>query len=173
MLSFEENGYTYLGGAHGTGYSFGCNYDTRTGEELQIQDVVTDMDTFAGLAEAAVYEESGLTMDDLFLEEGESLKDYIAKAAAEHTLNWKITNDGVSVWFNPYEISYYAAGMPSGSVKFAEQTDIFPITMRKPHGPMSMRQIIWVLQVWILMGTAGQMNSGYGHPWTSMEPMKP
>ncbi len=125
MLSFEENGYTYLGGAHGTGYSFGCNYDTRTGEELQIQDVVTDMDTFAGLAEAAVYEESGLTMDDLFLEEGESLKDYIAKAAAEHTLNWKITNDGVSVWFNPYEISYYAAGMPSGSVKFAEQTDIF------------------------------------------------
>ena len=27
--------------------------------------------------------------------------------------------------FNPYEISYYAAGMPSGSVKFAEQTDIF------------------------------------------------
>lgn len=125
VLSFEENGYTYLGGAHGTGYSFGCNYDTRTGEELQIQDVVTDMDTFAGLAEAAVYEESGLTMDDLFLEEGESLKDYIAKAAAEHTLNWKITNDGVSVWFNPYEISYYAAGMPSGSVKFAEQTDIF------------------------------------------------
>lgn len=125
VLSFEENGYTYLGGAHGTGYSFGCNYDTRTGEELQIQDVVTDMDTFAGLAEAAVYEESGLTIDDLFLEEGESLKDYIAKAAAEHTLNWKITNDGVSVWFNPYEISYYAAGMPSGSVKFAEQTDIF------------------------------------------------
>ena len=47
VLSFEENGYTYLGGAHGTGYSFGCNYDTRTGEELQIQDVVTDMDTFA------------------------------------------------------------------------------------------------------------------------------
>ena len=124
VLSFEENGYAYLGGAHGTGYSFGCNYDTRTGEELRIQDVVTDVDTFAGLIEAKVYE-SGLTRDDLFLDEEETLKDYILKAAADHTLNWEITNEGVTVWFNPYEISYYAAGMPSGSVSFAGHPEVF------------------------------------------------
>lgn len=124
VLSLGKSGYDYWGGAHGTGYSTGCNYNARTGEELRIQDVVTDVDTFAGLIEAKVYE-SGLTRDDLFLDEEETLKDYILKAAADHTLNWEITNEGVTVWFNPYEISYYAAGMPSGSVKFAEQTDIF------------------------------------------------
>ena len=124
VLSLGKSGYDYWGGAHGTGYSTGCNYNARTGEELRIQDVVTDVDMFAGLIEAKVYE-SGLTRDDLFLDEEETLKDYILKAAADHTLNWEITNEGVTVWFNPYEISYYAAGMPSGSVKFAEQTDIF------------------------------------------------
>ena len=124
VLSLGKSGYDYWGGAHGTGYSTGCNYNTRTGEELQIQDVVTDMDTFAGLIEAKVYE-SGLTRDDLFLDEEETLKDYILKAAADHTLNWEITNEGVTVWFNPYEISYYAAGMPSGSVSFAGHPEVF------------------------------------------------
>ena len=124
VLSLGKSGYDYWGGAHGTGYSTGCNYNTRTGEELRIQDVVTDMDTFAGLIEAKVYE-SGLTRDDLFLDEEETLKDYILKAAADHTLNWEITNEGVTVWFNPYEISYYAAGMPSGSVSFAGHPEVF------------------------------------------------
>lgn len=124
VLSLGKSGYDYWGGAHGTGYSTGCNYNARTGEELRIQDVVTDVDTFAGLIEAKVYE-SGLTRDDLFLDEEETLKDYILKAAADHTLNWEITNEGVTVWFNPYEISYYAAGMPSGSVSFAEHPEVF------------------------------------------------
>ena len=124
VLSLEKSGYDYWGGAHGTGYSTGCNYNARTGEELRIQDVVTDVDTFAGLIEAKVYE-SGLTRDDLFLDEEETLKDYILKAAADHTLNWEITNEGVTVWFNPYEISYYAAGMPSGSVSFAGHPEVF------------------------------------------------
>lgn len=124
VLSLGKSGYDYWGGAHGTGYSTGCNYNARTGEELRIQDVVTDVDTFAGLIEAKVYE-SGLTRDDLFLDEEETLKDYILKAAANHTLNWEITNEGVTVWFNPYEISYYAAGMPSGSVSFAEHPEVF------------------------------------------------
>lgn len=125
VLSFEENGYTYLGGAHGTGYSFGCNYDTRTGKELQIQDVVTDMDTFAALAETSVYEDYGLTKDDVYLDEGETLKDYILKKAADNDLNFGITNEGVEIWFQPYEISYYAAGMPSGSVSFAGHPEVF------------------------------------------------
>lgn len=124
VLSLGKSGYDYWGGAHGTGYSTGCNYNARTGEELRIQDVVTDMDTFAGLIEAKVYE-SGLTRDDLFLDEEETLKDYILKAVADHTLNWEITNEGVTVWFNPYEISYYAAGMPSGSVSFAGHPEVF------------------------------------------------
>lgn len=124
VLSLGKSGYDYWGGAHGTGYSTGCNYNARTGEELRIQDVVTDVDTFAGLIEAKVYE-SGLTRDDLFLDEEETLKDYILKAAADHTLNWEITNEGVTVWFNPYEISYYAAGMPSGSVSFAGHPEVF------------------------------------------------
>lgn len=124
VLSLGKSGYDYWGGAHGTGYSTGRNYNARTGEELRIQDVVTDVDTFAGLIEAKVYE-SGLTRDDLFLDEEETLKDYILKAAADHTLNWEITNEGVTVWFNPYEISYYAAGMPSGSVSFAGHPEVF------------------------------------------------
>ena len=124
VLSLGKSGYDYWGGAHGTGYSTGCNYNARTGEELRIQDVVTDVDTFAGLIEAKVYE-SGLTRDDLFLDEEETLKDYILKAAADHTLNWEITNEGVTVWFNPYEISYYAAGMPSGSVSFTGHPEVF------------------------------------------------
>ena len=124
VLSLGKSGYDYWGGAHGTGYSTGCNYNAQTGEELRIQDVVTDVDTFAGLIEAKVYE-SGLTRDDLFLDEEETLKDYILKAAADHTLNWEITNEGVTVWFNPYEISYYAAGMPSGSVSFAGHPEVF------------------------------------------------
>lgn len=124
VLSLGKSGYDYWGGAHGTGYSTGCNYNAQTGEEMRIQDVVTDVDTFAGLIEAKVYE-SGLTRDDLFLDEEETLKDYILKAAADHTLNWEITNEGVTVWFNPYEISYYAAGMPSGSVSFAGHPEVF------------------------------------------------
>ena len=124
VLSLGKSGYDYWGGAHGTGYSTGCNYNARTGEELRIQDVVTDVDTFAGLIEAKVYE-SGLTRDDLFLDEEKTLKDYILKAAVDHTLNWEITNEGVTVWFNPYEISYYAAGMPSGSVSFAGHPEVF------------------------------------------------
>lgn len=124
VLSLGKSGYDYWGGAHGTGYSTGCNYNARTGEELRIRDVVTDMDTFAGLIEEKVYE-SGLTREDLFLDEEETLKDYILRAAADHTLNWEITNEGVTVWFNPYEISYYAAGMPSGSVSFAGHPEVF------------------------------------------------
>ena len=109
VLSLGKSGYDYWGGAHGTGYSTGCNYNARTGEELRIQDVVTDVDTFAGLIEAKVYE-SGLTRDDLFLDEEETLKDYILKAAADHTLNWEITKaDELSVGASMDEYGTYEA----------------------------------------------------------------
>lgn len=46
VISLESLDSSYLGGAHGNYYYYGTTFDTMTGEELKIQDIVTDMPSF-------------------------------------------------------------------------------------------------------------------------------
>ena len=46
VISLESLDSSYLGGAHGNYYYEGTTFDTMTGEELKIQDIVTDMPSF-------------------------------------------------------------------------------------------------------------------------------
>ena len=127
-VGIVEEGYSYCGGAHGIYYSGGWNFDTKTGKKLDIKDVVTDTGKLADIVEEKVFAEyDDLSADRLFLPEGDTLSDYVTDMIADEELSlcWVITNVGIEIYFNPYEIASYADGLITARVGFQEYPEIF------------------------------------------------
>ena len=127
-VGIVEEGYSYSGGAHGIYYSGGWNFDTKTGKKLDIKDVVTDTGKLADIVEEKVFAEyDDLSADRLFLPEGDTLSDYVTDRIADEELciSWVITNVGIEIYFNPYEIASYADGLITARVGFQEYPEIF------------------------------------------------
>jgi len=55
----------------------------------------------------------------------ENAQERIAKYIAEDTLNFTIDPDGISIYFNPYEIGSYAEGLFCAKLLFNEYPNIF------------------------------------------------
>lgn len=103
---------SYAGGAHGNHATAGYNYNTATGEELKLTDVLTDPDSFPATLTKAFKEQQAaaagfIIVDDIekvFREEMDGTSEYGAR------LQWSLTEDGLDVYIGPYELTAYAAG---------------------------------------------------------------
>ena len=123
VVSFQESGYTYLGGAHGLGGVTGKNFDVHTGRELKLTDVVTDK---AQLAEAVKQQLMFDYPNSSFAQSGgESMKKIVDQMIQEDKMLWSLDPRGISFYFNPYLLGSYAEGMFTTTIFFSERPDLF------------------------------------------------
>lgn len=107
----------YTGGAHGYYAKAGYNIDPKTGNDVDISAVITDTDAlykliFDGLLKSAP--------EEIKEERREELYNYFAEG-----LNWSIDYQKLTVYFVPYEIASYAAGLMEIEIWFDEYPELF------------------------------------------------
>jgi len=111
----------YQNGMNGGHRSFwGCNYDTKTGKELYLPDVVTDIKAFEKAVEDELFSTFGA---DVFYRE-DIIQEYFEMYGADGT-HWTLDYNGVTVYFGDGEITDIGLGNISVTVTFAENADIF------------------------------------------------
>ena len=118
---FREHS-SYWGGVHGMYAYSGVSFDTASGRELTIADVVADMDAFFGL----VNDKMKSQYADIY-EYLSDVEEYLAgiDPADNQAIAWSIDSEGVNVYFNPYTLGAYAMGAQIISVGFDEAPEIF------------------------------------------------
>ncbi|MDO4488174.1 MAG: RsiV family protein [Eubacteriales bacterium] len=125
VLSIHTSYTDYWGGAHGYYFDFGTAYDVKTGEEIELIDVVADQEGFKAAVKAEIEDyydkeyheyidfETAMAFIDGFFGEG----DYAGKSI---DMGWTLGYNGVTVYFYPYSLGAYAMGQPTATVTFAE-----------------------------------------------------
>ena len=124
-VSILYESYDYEGGVHGYHYTGGMNFDTGTGKELTLGDVVEDKDAFIELVSEAFSRDYG---DDGLVDAGEMLKEW--DFASNENILWTIDPTCVSIYFAPYVLGSYADGEQVVSVFFDEAPEVFCETYR-------------------------------------------
>lgn len=118
-LTLAINGHTYQGGAHGSPSEALNTFDARTGKMLVWDDLVTDVKAVQTLAERKVREvradvfKEGFNFDDTF----------------PFTLpaNYGLMEEGLFLYYVPYEIMPYAMGETEVLIPFGELGELAKI----------------------------------------------
>ncbi|MBR2742143.1 MAG: DUF3298 and DUF4163 domain-containing protein [Clostridia bacterium] len=118
VLSLLYNTYMFSGGAHGMYSFYGRTYDSQTGRELALSDVVTDMSALPAVVAAQIEKYCG----DVEFYEGLDIEEYVEQNA--DTIFWTLEYDALTLYFNPYEIAPYAYGVQIVPIPFAEYPDL-------------------------------------------------
>ena len=118
-LSLLLDGYSDFGGAHGSPYVTGAVFDTQTGEKLALSDVVTDVKQLPALTQEQL-EKSGQAD---YLYEDLDLQDFFDKHL--DTIQWVLDYNGITIYFNPYDIAPFAAGIIPVTISFADHPEFF------------------------------------------------
>ncbi len=106
-FSFYKTTDSWYGGAHPFAYQVGFNIDSTSGKVLELEDAVTDYDAFYEEVIRALEEHEN--SDYYFEDWKDTLKAEFYDDPSQQ-VNWVLTQGGISVWFNQYEIAPYAAG---------------------------------------------------------------
>lgn len=111
-LTLAINGYTFMGGAHGSPTEALNTFDVQSGKILTWDDLVTDKAAVQALAEKKVREEradvfkEGFDFDDTF--------NFVLPA------NYGLTEEGIFLYYQHYEIMPYALGATEVTLTFEE-----------------------------------------------------
>ena len=131
VVSYLRESYSQLGGAHPSTFFAGKNYDTKTGSELTLQDVVANYDDVYQyvLDELAKNEKQPENENCYFDGYEDTVKEMfygnsdfesaVTDANSEETglypmpafsVQWYLGDDGLNILFNDYDIAPYAYG---------------------------------------------------------------
>ncbi len=120
VLSVRNESYQYDEYSEGITRIWGGTYDTETGTELFLPDIVTDLDAFA----KAVKEELSLRVGaDVFYSEN-SIENYFRDYGADGT-NWTLEYNGMTVYFDAGDIATLDNGAMEVFIGFAEYPQLF------------------------------------------------
>ena len=117
FVTYLYEKYEYMGGAHGLSTCYGTTFDKETGKDIDLS-ILKDT---ASVAFQTMFKEKLLKY---FTDnEDESLGDYLLYQSPDENIslsNMYLTEDKVVFIYQPYEISFYAAGMPTVELSFDE-----------------------------------------------------
>ncbi len=119
VLSILFNGFLFEGGIHGEHYYWGENYDTETGRLLKLTDVVNDIGEFSKQIKEQLYvhwEEESFYVDFDFEQYFKENLDQIP---------WTLDYQGITVYFNPFELAPSATGVFTATVAFDTKPELF------------------------------------------------
>lgn len=120
LLVLMESGYDYpFGAAHGMPVMNHVHIDTRTGEFYELEDLFLDDGRYADILSEIVKDQLSEMSEQ---EPGMYWFDSYKGISGDQ--QFYITDKGLSLYFQPYEIAPYAAGFPTFFVTFEEINDI-------------------------------------------------
>ena len=122
VISIFHDYSSYWGGAHGMYTYSGINFDTQTGKELLLTDVVKDTDAFFKQVDEKLQEQYAD-----FYEYMTPLEQHLDSLdlTDRDSVAWSIDSEGVTVYFNPYTLGSYAMGAQVVSIYFDEAPELF------------------------------------------------
>lgn len=113
----------YSGGAHGsTGYG-GYTWDAVTGEEIALEDVITDINRLPAILAGKFTEKYPDIV--VFEESTEQVFANYIQPGSEIDLQWTLDYDGISFYFGHYELASYADGLQQLKIFYHEMPDLF------------------------------------------------
>lgn len=117
----------YYGGVHG-GYAYiGYNFDTESGREMSIGDLVTDVPRFLELVQEHVDQDYAELRNEMGF-----YSDYFSAVSKDPSLLcWDFDYTGVNLYFNPYDLGAYAIGAQTVFIPFSEDASLFNAKYRK------------------------------------------
>lgn len=125
VLSVVSDNYEYTGGAHGGRYFSALNFDVQTGEQITLEQVITDKNL---LCQALAVELSEKYWEFEFEEDYwlGILENYVTDEPIEFKpeFTWTVEYDGVSFYFGNYELVSYAGGTQEITIHYSEYPDI-------------------------------------------------
>ena len=121
VLSFEYQYYYYYGGAHGQYGLYGLNYNPITGEMITFSDITADTDKMYDTVIDALA--NSPYADYLDEDYEDTVYDYFYDYGLDN--NFAITYDGIHLFFNPYELAPFAAGLIEVYIPYEGNEDCF------------------------------------------------
>lgn len=116
LLSLNIMNYYYAGGAHGLSNLKSYNYDIKTGKELTLKEFFVDGYDYKNFINAKIRKYIAADKDTYF-SGGADFK------GIGDNQEFYISNDGITVYFQVYEIAPYASGIRSFLIPKAEILD--------------------------------------------------
>lgn len=111
LASIRFSTFSYAGGAHPNSFDYLINFDARTGEVLRLADLVSDTARLKELAEVAFREARELGPDESLSEAG-----FFWDGPFALPENYAMTEDGLYLLYNPYEVAAYVMGPTEFSI---------------------------------------------------------
>ena len=141
-VSLLESRQSYEGGAHGMYGVVGRNFDAKTGRELTLDDVFTDMNELAGAIAAQLRRDYPSAS---FMESGGvGMAETVEQLVKDGALIWTLDPCGASFYFNPYLIGSYSEGIFTATILFDERPDLFRATYRRAPKSYCMELRPWL-----------------------------
>lgn len=117
ILSIREDAGSYTGGVHGNYGVLSWNFDTASGTQLELEDVLTDTTCLAEVLTEKIRSKYDFEPFD-------SLDEMLAEYLPEN-YTWTLGYQGITFYFSPYEIASYAAGLLTATIWFDEMPELF------------------------------------------------
>ncbi len=116
LLSLTVTDYIYLGGAHGSAALLAYTFDLETGEQLQLNDLMSG-DSYLGYINGFIREEIDRRVAEEELYELASFEDF------GDSPQWYLTDNEFVFYFQQYEYFPYAAGIQRFNITYTELQD--------------------------------------------------
>ena len=113
VISFQEQSSTYTGGAHGNNIVAGVTFDAKTGQRIQLADLMESEEDGKAEVDQILLEKAQEMQEKSMQEDGygiffEEYETYIPDVLTEDS--WYMTEDGMTIVSNEYLLAPYAAG---------------------------------------------------------------
>ena len=122
VTSILYTGFTYTGGVRGETYYYGETYDSTSGAELVLSDVVDDMDALSGAIEGQLCNFYSETFGDSELDIGAVIND-------GSSYSWTLDYNGITFYFLPYSIDSYVDSIVTVTVA----NEAYPNVLKKEY----------------------------------------
>jgi len=125
LLSLYFDKYEFLGGAHGVTYRMPFNIDLRDGSELELSDVFKPDSNYKDVIDKAIQAEIAKNPEGYFEPEIDGFK------GIEDDQFFTLQPDGITIYFQLYDIAPYAAGIPEFKIPFSQFGDMVNPELQK------------------------------------------
>lgn len=113
----------YTGGAHGNLYIATSNYEIKTGKALELDELFQDSNTALNVMSAYSYRELSEKLGDMKVD---SMLRSGTTPDPDHFANIALIPQGVRVYFSPYEVAPWAAGVQQVDIPLEELREAEP-----------------------------------------------
>ncbi len=125
VLSLLKENCEFAGGPH-PNYEFtGITIDSKSGRQMKLEDIVADPQSMVKLVADRLAEEYP---DVMFYD---NFREIMEKELEEGYLTWIVGYEGITFYFDPYELASYAEGTQIITILYEEEPDQFDEEIRR------------------------------------------